>query len=269
MSWLTQFWGWLNRSAESRQRGPDGKFNEPEKNDFCQAKAILAVEQSRLAEELERIFQAYDEKVKDLALRVRNLPAGAADAEIARLRVLQQDLQSVVGRLDAAAKSRQDLEQEMLYWQKRLDGLPCDRDKARRQTEILRSELAIRAPEEDLRWSMPAVVQAGSGIRQPFVFAIDDEPAVPAEDGGNHPELSADIPDYDYWPSAENLVAAIRDATHEAERWHAIPIEDCDEEAVLQVRHVKNLNAWLKRVDRRNGTTRDRLKLAISLRGYR
>jgi len=266
MSWLTQFWGWLNMPAVSRQGRPDGKLNEPEKDGLSHAKAVLASEQAQLADELERLFQAYDEKVQDLALRVRDLPSDAAEAEIARLRTIQHELQSAVRRLEASAKSRQELEKELAYWQKRLDGRPRDREKVRRQTEILRSEMAIREPEEDGRWSQPAASEGRQDFRAPVTFVIESEPEAFREPSGNHPELESGMPEYDHWPSAENLVAAIRDATREAERWHAIPVEDHDEEALIQIRHVKDLNAWLKRVDRRDGTTRDRLELAISPR---
>lgn len=266
MSWLNQFWGWLNMPAVSRQRRPDGKLKEPENDGLSHAKAVLAAEQTQLAEELERLFQAYDEKVQDLALRVRDLPAGAAEAEISRLRTIQHELQSAVRRLEATAKTRQELEKELAYWQKRLDGRPRDRDKARRQTEILRSEISIREPEAEASWSRPVMAEMQDEVRTPVTFLVEEAPYVQAEPSRNHPELESEIPDYDYWPSADNLVAAIRDATREAERWHAIPVEDHDEEAVLQVRHVKELNAWLKRVDRRDGTSRDRLELAISPR---
>ena len=99
MSWLTQFWGWLNTPAVSRQDRPDGKLNAPEKDGLSQAKAVLAAEQMQLADELERLFQAYDEKVQNLALRVRQLPAGAAEAEIRRLRAIQHELDHLQGKV--------------------------------------------------------------------------------------------------------------------------------------------------------------------------
>jgi len=267
MSWLTQFWGWLSMPAMGRQGRPDGAIGEPRNDGLSHAKAVLAAEQMQLADELERLFMAYDEKVQDLALRVRDLPPAAAEAEIARLRTVQQELQSAVRRLEAAAKTQQELEKELAYWQKRLDGRPQDRDKARRQAEVLRSELAIRVPEEDVRLANPAVPEIETSARRPVMLSVETgRQPVPAEPIRNHPELDAEVPDYGHWPSAESLVLAIRDATREAERWHAIPVEDHDEEALIQVRHVKELNAWLKRVDRRDGTVRDRLELAISPR---
>lgn len=267
MSWLTQFWGWLNTPAVSRQDRPDGKLNAPEKDGLSQAKAVLAAEQMQLADELERLFQAYDEKVQNLALRVRQLPAGAAEAEIRRLRAIQHELQSAVRRLEASSKTSQELEKELAYWQKRLDGRPRDRDAVRRQTEVLRSELAIRTPEEDAHWSRPQTAAEPFEVRKPIVFAVEDvRQEQRRRPNLEHPELDAEIPDYSHWPSADNLVLAIREATREAERWHAIPVECHDEEALIQIRHVKELNAWLKRVDRRDGTVRDRLELAISPR---
>jgi multidrug efflux pump subunit AcrA (membrane-fusion protein) len=266
MSLFTQLWGWLTEPAQNRQGLTDGAIEEAENCGPRHARAALASEQAELALELERLFMAYDEKVQDLALRLKDLKPNAAEAEVARLRAIQHELQAAVRRLEAAAKSRQELENELSYWQKMLGGEVSSREKARRQTEIIRSELAIRSPEDDFSMRLEQIPQSKFQAIETPVFAVEqitsESDSFPAE----HPELGMEVPDYAHWPDAENLVRAIREATREAERWHAIPVECHDEEAMIQVRHVRDLNAWLKRVDRRNGVTRDRLELAISPR---
>jgi hypothetical protein len=270
MSLFTQLWGWLTEPAQNRQGLTDGAIEEAKNNGPRNARAVLASEQAELALELERLFLAYDEKVEDLALRLKDLPANAAEAEIERLRAIQHELQAAVRRLEAAVKSRQELEHELSYWQKMQGGERDSREKARRQTEIIRSELAIRNPEEENYAPLPtaeAYEMPTSGERMVLAAEAEDEDEDEANACEAEPaELMAELPDYAHWPDAQNLVLAIREATREAERWHAIPVECHDQEALVQVRHVKDLNAWLKKVDRKNGVTRDRLELAISPR---
>ncbi len=62
------------------------------------------------------------------------------------------------------------------------------------------------------------------------------------------------------------LLPAIRDATREAERWHAIPQTAQVEEALEQVRQLRELHASLKLLDRQLGVRRDRLALAMRMR---
>lgn len=264
MSWLSQFWGWLTEPAGSRQGRPDRGVGEEAGRGLSQAQAVLAAEQRQLADELERLFQAYDRRVQDLALRIRDLPPAAADAEIDRLQAVQHELQSAVRRLEAGAKDQQELEGELAYWRQRLEGRSRDKDKARRQAEIIRSELALRASSDICEDGEPVrIAPQRSEAWAPVAVAVERVPEAPREPPGSLQELESELPDYAHWPEAENLVAAIREATREAERWHAIPVECHDEEALIQVKHVRDLNAWLKKVDRRNGVRRDRLELAI------
>lgn len=66
----------------------------------------------------------------------------------------------------------------------------------------------------------------------------------------------------------EGLLRAIRDATHEAERWHALPLSEHNEDTLDQVQHLKELHSVLKRFDRENGIRRDRIQLAIRMNDF-
>jgi len=233
---------------------------EKDTDDLSQAKVVLAAEQAELARELEKLFQAYDEKVIDLASRVRSLPPDASRAEVDNIREIQRELQLVVRRLESAVKSRQELEKELVQWREREGGKTREREVARRRAEIIRSELALRDETEGwpVRLSPVGVDYRPLSKCGPFVQRMGE-----AEQAGDSSEMLADDMTF---MDEDQLVMAIREATHEAERWHAIPVEDHDEEALLQVHHVRELNALLKQLDRQRGVHRDRIEIAINPR---
>lgn len=198
-------------------------------------------------------------------MRVRDLRPDAAEEEVARLRDVQKDLQMVVRRLDAAIKSRQELEQELSSWRNRGQ----DREQVRHRAEIIRSELAVRGlgVAENAEDIQP--IQIEDFVKNRPKISILAGAEKEAELMPVYAEVEEEQIEPLHVPDVEHLLAAIREATREAERWHAIPVEDHDEEALLQVRHVKELNGVLKRLDRERGISRDRIEMAICPREYR
>lgn len=265
MSWLSQFIAWLSPASNEKADNGTGVGLGKNIQERSSAKSALAAEQAELAHEIERLFLAYDERVREVSMRVRDLRPDAAEEEIARLRDVQKDLQMVVRRLDAAIKSRQELEQELSSWRNRGQ----DREQVRRRAEIIRSELAVRGlgMVEDTEDIQPIQIEDFVKDRPKTNILAGAEKEIEA--------IPVYVEDEDeqveplHIPDVEHLLAAIREATREAERWHAIPVEDHDDEALLQVRHVKELNGLLKKLDRKQGISRDRIEMAICPREYR
>ena len=251
MSWFKDIGAWFGRTPQADQMQRGGKTrNSQNKEGLSQAKAVLAAEQAELAREVEGLLRAYNEKVESLAWRVRSLPPQASAAEVAHIREIQRELKLVVQRLDAAVKSRQELEKDLVDWR--------ERESGSQRAEIIRSELRIRGLGEEMPADLPGIGVDYRPLSQcgPFARKIGDL------DDGREDWNEEDL----LFLDEEQLVAAIRDATREAERWHAIPEEELDEDALAQVHHVRELNALLKRLDRQRGVERDRIDIAISTR---
>lgn len=264
MSWISQFISWIAPTPKKAGSGGRVKVTGTE-NRKNSLKSSLAAEQAELSREIERLFLAYDERVQDLAMRVRDLPPDASEEEARRLRDIQTDLQLVVRRLDAAIKSRQDLERELSNWRSRGNG-----EEGKRRAEIIKSELAIRGgdlPESEESYDSIVIEDLVKDRPKTNILAgaEDEIVEVPVQEI----EEEEEVPEPLRVPDVEHLLAAIREATREAERWHAIPVEDHDEDALLQVKHVKELNGILKQLDRDQGIERDRMEFAICPREYR
>ncbi|MFA4954650.1 MAG: hypothetical protein WC641_05035 [Patescibacteria group bacterium] len=246
---------WLDKAAAFLAGGPkSGDASRAFKSAACAStgkKNKLALRQRDLAERLEELFRAYEERMEELAQSIRSLDEGCSEAEAERIKGLQESMRQAFLRLDAASRPAQDLKRDLMYWQNREDEA-----EAQERIEILGSELALRGEKISVPRETIKTEQAPAGTVAIQLMEQRDD-ILPA---------SSDTEDSLYLPEEEYLLCAIREATHEAERWHAIPVTGEDEDALIQVHHVRELNGALKEYDRKRGVSRDRLPLAIRLR---
>lgn len=239
MTWFANLARWF--------RGPSNTSDEPCTDGRLRSlRRDLESEQRGLAADLERLFVAYDEQMGSLAARLSRMDDATLEREWEAVKRQQTDIRRLLQRFETSVRSRQDLERELAAWEARTDG-----DE---RAEIIRSELAVRGVRRDLRpvLAAPEPMEASE---------IDDAPEdadnpiarIPPLDPESLPEVST-----------EHLLAAIRDAVREADRWHAVPKDAMGEDALVQLHHVRDLHAMLRRLDRRKGIRRDRLELAVS-----
>lgn len=218
-------------------------------------KGKLARRQIDLAERLEELFSAYEERLEELSSCIRNLDDKCSESEAARIRGLQDAMRLAFLRLDAAARSAQELKRDLAYWQNRMDEA-----EARERIEILVSELALRG--EKMQSSTHAAAAPKPQNRVEPVNVLQEAPCPVCTDQASDSLSGEPL----FWPEEEHLLRAIREATREAERWHAIPNATHDEDALIQVHHVRDLNGILKTLDKQKGIRRDRLPLAVRIR---
>ena len=258
MSWFDALAKLTGRPSRGGRSSEARNNSISDMDGLSQAKAVLALEQAELAKQVEELISAYNEKVESLAWRLRTLPADVSAAELADIREAQRGLKSVLHRLEAAVKSRQELESEIVRWQGRSAGGTQDREEARRRSEIIRSELMLRGETDGIPLTFQTVGVDFRPVAKcgPVISKTPDESADLSDQG-----IEA-LPRMD----EAQLVEAIRAATREAERWHAVPEEDWNEEALSQVHLVRELHALLKRLDKQKGVERDRIEIAINPR---
>jgi hypothetical protein len=160
-----------------------------------------------------------------------------------------------------SAKRTQELEHELDLWQKRLDEAgDIHADHPRIRAEIIRSELAARGIEPSVHTLPVVAVEA--------LHDIDEALGQRAVSQANErPDRYEESMKFSPHPDTQYLVQAIREATHEAELWHAYHSDDAHAymDAVDQVRHLRDLHAALKSVDRSAGVTRDRIAIAVRM----
>lgn len=222
---------------------------------ISRARAMLAADQAALAREIEKTFDLYDERLKDLAGRVNQLSTKDFKREAKNIREAQDGLRRALRRLDLSAKTAKELERELALWEDReQDAAPMHADHPFVRAEMARSELAVRKGKIE-RARKEIISQTVTVLEEPQSHSTHDE----------LPTTNEPLP----LPDTANLLRAIREATREAERWHAIPVEDHDEDALIQVHQVRDLHAALRRMDREQGSQRDRLELAINPREFR
>lgn len=216
--------------------------------------ALVEREQQDLEREVTETVQAIQGRMKILLQQIKELPAKNIQAELNTIHEAQDALRRLMRRYAASAKHSLELERELELWQQRMDeegDLFADHPKVR--SEIIRSELASR------------------GITTPE-RRITQAPILPSQCQDASSSQKNAVPDtgptFMPHPDSAYLIQAIREATREAELWHAQYAEDplYFKEAVDQVRQVRNLHAALKKVDRTQGVNRDRIALAIQLR---
>lgn len=251
MSLISRLCAWVFPASPSRSGTAGGSSKRAE----------LVRSQQELAGELERLFLAYDERMRGLSERLLGLTDEELEDESRRIADVQDEIRRVLRRVDASMKTRQQLERELAEWEDREGAENPHADHPTVRAEIARSELVARGvPVGRSFRTMPDVADEADN---PFFASAGDERA---------PEISATIV-----VSAEpvatvdvgHLLAAIRDATREAERWHAVPASEHDDDALDQLHHVRDLHARLKRFDRERGIVRDRLELAVCPREIR
>jgi hypothetical protein len=219
------------------------------------AREDLARSQREVADALEDAFQALDRRSQKLAGEIGQLSDGAIRAEWGRLKAEQQALRHALHRFQASQRQAEELSSELHAWASRAEEGMADADEARRRAEIARSELAWRgqaAPELETRRP-----KEGVRLERPTGFDVPMRTErVALQIHGVDPEL---IPD------EAHLLQTIRDAVREVEKWHGHAPESHGVDAVSQVRHLRDLHAILKRLDRGRGIRRDRIHLAPRL----
>ncbi len=232
------------------------------------ARQMLAADQAALAEEIEQAFEAYDLRLRDLATRVHDMEPDDVAREAAAIRDAQDALRRALRRIDVSFKTAGELTRELGRWEERSDDGPVHADHPSVRAEILRSELRTRGIQPPVSASTPEpVVIRSRDISDPAMLLTGDEVVrqnASRERVFDHPDIEP-IPDVDI----EHLLSAIREATREAERWHAMPAEAVDEDALVQVRHLRDLHTELKRRDREAKVVRDRVAYAVSMQELR
>jgi len=263
MSWISKVSGWLF-SSNSDFSNPAENKKLKDKSRKSSTKLKLEKRQRELATEIEKTFTAYEEKLYDLANTLNSLEDEARAEDTLSVEQSQDELRRINKRLEVASKSTHDLEQELAEWENRQFEDSSNNKYTEVIKEIIGSELAIRGVkikveklEKSEFFQMPEtnfnLSLTGS---EPFIPEFEQDPVdISKETDSSLPELD---PEY--------LLQAIKEATREAERWHVEPCGESDPEAALQVRHVKDLHAALRELDKKNGVSRDRLALAVRLK---
>ena len=241
--------------------------------DPARAKALLAADQMSLAQEIEETFQAYDERLEELASRTHRLSAKEVKHEAKRIRQAQDALRRALRRVEVSAKTAKELERELSLWEEREnDAQDLHADHPAVRAEMIRSELAVRGTEVPQRMrEIPVAVnvETEEADEEPAMKPVNaalwlTQDAAEAGDEGSEEEEEISAPLST--PEAEHLLRAILEATREAERWHALPAEEHDEDTLYQLHQVRELHAALKRLDRENSIRRDRMAYAVSPR---
>lgn len=260
MAWLSQLGEWFG--WRSRQ---------PELDELGSAKETLRAEQRELGREIETLFQTYDDRLQELALKAHALSREEFEHESEQIRSAQEHLRHALRRLDASVRTTEQLKRELEDWERRKEKSPSNADRSDIRAEIIRSELTVRGVVRSASPEFVAdVIQRQQDARRTKIVeeASDVDEAVVETEQTEQPQEYVFV-QTDAVPSTDTLylIRAIREATREAERWHAIPSEAVDEEALLQVKHLRELHAALKQADREQGIERDRMELAVSARG--
>ncbi len=216
------------------------------------ARAELTADQSALAQDIEKTFEALDERLYQLATRLRELPKEEVERESRSIREAHDSLRRVVRRFQAAMKGSEELEHELQGWQEHPGEAGMHADHPLVRAEIARSELAVR----DVEQMKKAKAAPATSIK------------IPVETTQGRMEVKVHEVDARMIPDEKSLLAAIYEATREAERWHGLTPEKFSQDAVDQVRLVRDLNGILKRLDKANGIKRDRMGMGIQMREW-
>lgn len=230
--------------------------------DPSSAREALVRDQQELLEEFERTYALHRAKVVDLAARAMRLPANEFRREAAALRESQDGIRRILRRIDASAHSASDLLMELREWEAR-EGEEGTRhaDHPDVRAEIVRSELRSRGHAPNLKaTSMDESPFGRLGCAVPEPMVVMTPVAMSVEASLDQDADMEDLSSYD----TETLMRLIRETTREAERWHGVPEQD--QEVVDDLQRLRSLHAILKRIDRQQGTSRDRLSLAVRMR---
>jgi len=264
-SWMQRLKRWFHAEPPLSDVVDSRSFERLCREDPVAARAALLADQRSLADELEQTYQAYEERLASVSLRLRRMTDEEVQREATVLRNAQDGLRRLIRRIDASAKTARELERELHEWEGRGDEPgPQHADHPLVRAEVIRSELATRG---DLQ-RMIAI----SPEESPFRLAVPSEPeqeeAVEPEGPrviafGSY-ETSSDEPESLHHPDPAHLLTVIRMETHEAERWHGH--HQTDPESLEQVHYLRDLHAALKRIDREKGIRRNRLAYAVRMR---
>ncbi len=253
MTWLSALKRWC---LPSRSRGLTCESSE----DALRLRGVLEQEQRAIAQNLEGLFQVYDVRVREMAERLHGMSDAEIETESESLAQAQDELKQLTRRLETAVKSRQQLERELGEWQDRAgEGGPIHADHPVARAEIVRSEIALREAYRKPRTScVSAQCCSSDHCNQPD---IESETNIATTDEFVEEPIRMEK------LSPEQMIGIIREATKEAERWHATVQAQHSQDALDQMHHVRDLHALLKQIDRNQGIRRDRVALAVRMQG--
>lgn len=206
------------------------------------ALAELQEEQRQIGEELEATFLAYDRKLQEMAGRLRASGGVMDKRELKRLRSEQTDLWRLVRRAQAAFRSTHELERELREWSHRPVGaMPSGHpDHPGTRIEIVGSELRVR----------------GVGAIPLVDIATDD--------GDEKADISEDGPAWNAVPAA-SLLREIEMKEKEMARLLAQGSgAETSAEIAAFARELRELHAHLRRTDKQEGRSRDRLGMGVA-----
>ncbi len=259
MSLIAQLASWFSPRSRTADLGAPSSDRER-----------LRDEQRMLADEIESLFRVFDDRLQALARRSHELSESEFARESSRIRTAQDELRRALRRLEASVKTTPQLERELEQWER----LPSDgnvhADHPIVRSEMIRSELAVRRgevrtvsisnlderPVKDVVDLIKQQLVAVEPMMEPVSSPDVDSASTEYQFQSYEPLVSSDT---------SQLMAAIQQATREAERWHAVDVTMSDEDAIVQVHHVRELHALLKRSDREQGIQRDRVAFAIKM----
>jgi hypothetical protein len=258
MSWIERLSQWLSPRSRAAEIGvPSAERTQ------------LRDEQRSLADDIESLFRVFDERLQNLSRRAHDLSDAEFAREATRIKTAQDELRRALRRLESSVKTTPQLERELAQWERLPTNGSLHADHPIVRSEMIRSELAIRQgvvrsdiAEADDRSVKDVVdlIKQQLGAEEPVDDAevmLADPPVAEYRFASREPLPMED---------EQQLLIAIKEATCEAERWHAVGVTASDDDAIVQVHHVRDLHAMLKRVDRERGIERDRVALAIKIR---
>jgi hypothetical protein len=270
-TFLTRWFGFRSPLASARLRAcesdPGGMLAE------------LQEEQSRLAEELEDTFRAFDERVRSMAKRMAGVGGDPiTKKEMKSLKNEQMDLWRLVRRAQASSRTTRELQRELKEWTSRPEGVaPFGHpDHPVTRAELVASELRVRgigvgpAGPQDCR---TAGLSEGSVYDAGPMEVVFDEGALADGDLGTGPD-EEEGPEWEH-EEEEALLKELRNRKREMERIlesasPSAPIGasgDIDEGAVRELAlflgELRELHGHLRENDRRNGVTRERWQIGM------
>jgi len=264
MSWIYAIWERffplvVPEYASEQQGGR--KADEESSED--RVVSSLAKEQRVLADDLERVFKIYDHQLQETSLQLRSLRQTQDRVKAEKVKSSQSRLKTALQRLEASVKDDERLAEELKHWQDRAMRRKSPNKEIGQRLEIVRSELLLRGKTPFVPPLMQEIVH--EVLVQEEAVEVKSAPSVARERmaaPGVDLELGRRHESPKILPETEHLLAAAREAARETNRWHAIPAHMHNEDALLQVHHLKDLNAKLKQMDKQKGITRYRLDLA-------
>lgn len=246
---------WFRKLFQKEASNPDASFVEPTARPSA-ARAFLAQDQTRLAQEIEEMYGLYDQRLQSLATRIKTLSEDDLARELESLREAQDDLRTLIRRFQVALKGTEELHRELDGWQgQKHDRSPLHADHPLVRSEIIRSELALRDEDRLRQEALP--IEPEPPVSLPFVAPLSAFPSSRQDAPEAYRILIHEV-DPVQVPSEVHLIQAIREAVRETNRWHAVHPSQHSQDAVDQAKQLKYLHAILRRLDKQQGITRDR-----------